>query len=426
MDLERISSLPTRERREVLRGAWEHYFRRDDQKPPDRDWATWLNKSGRGSGKTKVGSEWVRARVRQGARNITLVGATAADVRGVMVEGPAGILACSPPDERPEYFPSTRTLRWPNGCVATTFSGDKPDQLRGPQADTTWVDELAKFANPRAAWEQIEIGTRLPFPGDHARILCTTTPRPHPLIKEIMADPDTATTTMSTYANRKHLDPMTLRRLERRYKGTRLERQELYGEILEAVDGAIVDLDMIVASRLPKAPDLRRVVVGVDPAATSGADADETGIVVGGTDGSDAYVLADRSLRAGPTEWAAAAVKAYHTFGADCIVAEKNNGGEMVETTIRTVDKQVPIRLVHASRGKHVRFEPVGALYEQGRVHHVGVFGDLETQVCAFTPEGYEGGDSPDRADALVWALTHACRLGQGGSTWDDFYGEAA
>jgi phage terminase large subunit-like protein len=323
-----------------------------------------------------------------------------------MIEGESGLLACYPADERPRYCPAKGEVYFANGSRAQCFSGDKPDQLRGPQFTRAWVDELAKLRYARETWDNLEMAVRL---GEDPRIVVTTTPRPLALIRELDLDPDSVVTTGHTLDNRANLPDKTLARLVRRYEGTSKGRQELAGEILEEVEGAIVTRAMIEEGRLADVPeDLGRIVIGIDPASTSGEDADETGIVACGRAGRDGYVLYDVSCRASPLGWARRAVDLYHRLGADLVVAEVNNGGEMVEAVIRQVDANVPTRTVHASRGKHVRFEPVGALYEQGRIHHVGGFPELEDQVVAFTHAGWEGEPeaSPDRADAAVWSLT--------------------
>lgn len=371
----------------------------------DPGWSVWVNLSGRGGGKTRSGAEWIRRRVESGqARRIALVAESAADCRDVLVEGESGILAVSSPNFRPKYEPSKRRLTWPSGAIATLFSGDKPDQLRGPQFDTAWSDELAKYRYPKDVWDQLEFSVRL---GSDPKTIVTTTPRPIPVIKALVADPEAHVTVGSTYENRTNLAAKFISRVLRRYEGTRLGKQELLGQVLDDVAGAIVSHAMIEAARVSEAPDLTHIRVAIDPAATSGEESDETGIVaVGkGVDG-DFYVLADRTCRMSPAGWAGRAIDLYDELGSDRLIAEVNNGGEMVESTIQQVRSGMVVKTVRASRGKHIRFEPVGALYEQGRIHHVGTFADLETQVCAFTAEGYEGGASPDRADALVWAAT--------------------
>jgi len=327
-----------------------------------------------------------------------------------MVEGESGILAISPPWDRPRYEPSKRRLIWPNGAVATLYSADELERLRGPQHDATWCDELGSWRYPEA-WDMLMFGLRL---GTDPRVVVTTTPRPTKLIRALIADPTTVVTRGSTYENRANLAPPFLDQIIRKYEGTRLGRQELEAELLDDVPGALWTRSIIEAARALTAPSLIRVVVAIDPAATSTADADETGIIVAGKDGQgQGWVLADASGRYQPTEWAKTAIAAYRAHRADRVVAEVNHGGEMVEATLRAIDPNVSFAAVRASRGKVTRAEPVSALYEQGRVHHLGTFPQLEDQMCGFVPAGHgdvdrrSAGHSPDRVDALVWALTN-------------------
>lgn len=372
---------------------------RDKQCPPEGEWFCWLLRSGRGFGKTRTGGEWVLDRIDRGSRRIALVGQTVADVRDTMIETEdCSLLNISPPWFMPEYEPSKRRLTWPNGAVATTYSGDKPDQLRGPQHDTAWVDELAKFKYPQDTWDNLEFGLRI---GEDARVCITTTPRPVPIIKGLLDDPMVVDIQGSTYENIDNLAPSYRQRILARYDGTYLGRQEIYGELLEDRPGALWDRKTLEENRVQQHPRLTRIVVGVDP--TGGVA--ETGIIVAGV-GEDkhGYVLDDRSLEGKPNVWGSQAVSAYHRNAADRIVGEVNFGGEMVESTIRTADRNVSYKNVRASKGKTVRAEPVSALYEQGRVHHVGNFADLEDELCTWV-QG-EGMPSPNRLDALVWALT--------------------
>jgi len=376
------------------------FWARPKQRAPRGRWFVWLILAGRGFGKTRTGAEWVRAQVENhGRRRIALVARTAADARDTMVEGESGLLACCPPWSKPKYEPSKRRIRWPNGAIATTYSGDRPDQLRGPQHDAAWADELAAWRYPEA-WDQLLFGLRL---GPDPRVVVTTTPRPTPLIVALLADPRACVTRGTTLENRANLAPTTLEALLQRYEGTRLGRQELYAEVLTDHPGALWHRDALDAARVARAPDLVRVVVAVDPAVSHGEGSDETGIVVAalGADG-DGYILEDASLRASPARWGGRAIEAYRRHAADRIVAETNQGGEMVTLTLRTIDPAVPVRPVRATRGKRTRAEPVAALYEQSRVHHVGAWPELEDQLCQWTP----GAPSPDRLDALVWALT--------------------
>lgn len=319
-----------------------------------------------------------------------------------MVEGESGILAISPPWARPLYEPSKRRVTWPNGSMVTVYTADEPDRLRGPQHHWAWCDELAAWRYPDA-WDMLMFGLRL---GSDPRVVVTTTPKPIKLVRDLISSPTTAVTTGSTYENLANLAPAFRDAIISRYEGTRLGRQELLAELLDDVPGALWTRSIIESCRVRETPELVRIVVAIDPAVTSGEDADETGIIVAGlgVDGHG-YVLADRSVHlASPETWARRAVVAYREFTADRIVAEVNNGGEMVELTLRTVDRSVSYRAVHASRGKRVRAEPVAALYEQGRIHHVGAHPTLEDQMCQFVPEGSD--ISPDRVDALVWAMT--------------------
>lgn len=336
---------------------------------------------------------------------------TAADARDVMVEGESGILATHPKDFRPLYEKTNRKITWPNGAVAYLYNATEPDQLRGPQHDCGWADELAKFRYMQETWDQLQFGMRL---GSHPRIMVTTTPRPLPLIKKLVVDPDTYVTRGATFDNAPNLARPFLKQIEDRYGGTRLGRQELDGEILSDIPGALWRREDIDLGRMAEVPnDLERVIVAVDPAASSHEGSDENGIVVVGLgrdkDGyARGYILEDGSLRGSPEEWASKAVHLYRKWSADRIVAEKNNGGDMVSSVIKAQDRSVPIKLVHASRGKIIRAEPISALYEQHRVHHVGRFDLLEDQMCMFSIDNLRDANtgSPDRVDALVWGLT--------------------
>jgi len=386
------------------------FWARPAQLPPLGNWRVWLLLAGRGFGKTRTGAELIRARVATcAARRLALVAPTAADARNVMVEGESGILAISPPWDRPRYEPSKRRLTWPNGAIATLYSADEPERLRGPQHDATWCDELGSWRRPEA-WDMLMFGLRL---GTDPRVVVTTTPRPTTLIRALVADPTAVVTRGSTYENRANLPPAFLDQIIRKYEGTRLGRQEIEAELLDDVPGALWTRGIIEAARAHNAPSLIRVVVAIDPAATSTADADETGIIVAGKDGQgQGWVLADASGRYQPTEWARTAIAAYRSHRADRVVAEVNHGGEMVEATLRVIDPNVAFAAVRASRDKVTRAEPVAALYEQGRVHHVGTLPQLEDQMCSFVPASHgnvalrSAGYSPDRVDALVWALT--------------------
>jgi phage terminase large subunit-like protein len=386
------------------------FWARSSQLPPSGDWRVWLLLAGRGFGKTRTGAELVRSRVAaRSARRLALIAPTAADARDVMVEGESGILAISPRWDRPRWEPSRRRLTWPNGAIATFYSADEPERLRGPQHDAAWCDELASWRYPEA-WDMLMFGLRL---GHDPRVVVTTTPRPTALLRALIKDPTVIVTRGSTYENRPNLAPEFLDQIIRRYKGTRLGRQEIEAEILEDMPGGLWSRGMIEAARARSAPAMTRIVVAIDPAVTSADTADETGIIVAGRDGiGHGWVLADLSGRYRPTEWAKTAIAAYHAHRADRIVAEVNNGGEMVEATLRVIDPNLPVTAVRASRGKVSRAEPVAALYEQGKVHHLGAFPQLEDQMCGLIRAEFRDPDrpaarpSPDRADALVWALT--------------------
>ena len=393
-----------------LRWSWG-FWARPDQLPPTSPWRTWLVLAGRGWGKTRVGVEWVRAQVEsKRAGRIALVGATAADVRDVIVEGESGILAVSPPDFRPIYEPSKRRLTWPNGAQATTYSADEPDRLRGPQHDAALADELAAWRYPQA-WDMLRFGLRL---GADPRVVVTTTPRPTPIIRGLIKEPTTVVTRGSTYDNAPNLAPGFLTEIVSKYEGTRLGRQELHAEILDDVAGALWHREQLDALRVQSRPPVfERAVVAIDPAVSNNEGSDETGIVVAALarcgckgNGADlhAFVLDDLSGKWSPDAWARKAIGAYRTLPADRIVAEVNNGGALVEVNLRTVDPHASYRAVHAAQGKRTRAEPIAALYEQGKVHHVGMLAQLEDQMCTWDP--LAGDRSPDRMDACVWALT--------------------
>lgn len=396
--------LPSVSDDEVLReyaSRWAFLAHPGQIPPKDRPWSVYLMRSGRGGGKTRAGAEWVLQRVRDGCRSIALVGQTAADVRDTMIElGESSIMKVARPHERPVYEPSKRRLTFPNGAVAVAYNGDEPDQLRGPQHDSAWVDELAKFRYPEECWDNLMFGLRL---GKNPQVFVTTTPRPIPIIRRLIIDKDTIDVCFSTFQNAENLSPVFLERIRERYEGTRLGRQELGGEVLDDNPGALWHRDIIENLRVRATPPLLRVVVGVDPAVTSNEDSDETGVVTAGVAANGhGYVIADDSLQATPNGWALKAVGAYDRHRADRIIGEVNNGGDLVEVNIRTVGPHVSYKAVHASRGKLIRAEPISALYEQGRIHHVGTFPLLEDQMCDWVP----GQRSPDRMDALVWALT--------------------
>ena len=381
-------------------------WRRGKQHPPAGDWRVWLLMAGRGFGKTRSGAEWVRGRVEAGlARRVALVVPTAADARDVMIEGESGLAAIAPQEFRPHYEPSRRRLTWPNGAIATAFSAEEPERLRGPQHDAAWCDELAAWRYD-AAWDNLMFGLRL---GRDPRCVVTTTPKPVRLVRMLAgaAGNWVALTRGATRENEANLAPAFLAAIVKRYEGTRLGRQELEAELLEDVPGALWSRAMLEreGARVARPPDLRRIVIAIDPAASAGEDADETGIIAAGLswDGHG-YVLEDLSGHFTPHQWAVRALAAHRKLAADRIVGEVNNGGDMVEATLRAVEPAAAFRAVRASRGKAVRAEPIAALYERGRVHHVGAFPALEDQMCGFT--GARAAPSPDRLDALVWALS--------------------
>ncbi len=390
--------------------TWNHA--RSDQRPPKgKDWLVWLLMSGRGAGKTRTGSEWLHRMV-QVVPRVGVVGPTSSDVRDIMLEGESGILTIAKPGHRPLYEPSKRRLTWPNGAVAQLFSAEEPDRLRGPEHYAIWCDEPAHWPLVQDCWDNMMFGLRL---GPAPKVCVTTTPKPRPWLKDLLSASTTRLSRASTYANLSNLAPPFREMILSRYEGTRLGRQELLAEMLEDVEGALWSWDLIERARVSGAPDCVRIIVGVDPAGSKKKSADETGIVVVGMDADgDMYVLDDKSGHYSPHGWASAANAAYDTWSADAIIAEKNFGGEMVEHTLRTSgyrDARVLVR--QTRRGKALRAEPLVGRYEkdEGHVHHVGAFIDLETQMCEWRP--YEDADSPDRVDALVYAATELMRGSQ-------------
>lgn len=380
-----------------LRYMWEFWARPEQVAPPD-PWSIWLIKAGRGWGKTRVGAEWVRS-MKDSVGRIALIGPTAADVRDVMVDGDSGIIPISPPWDKPEYQPSKRRVVWQNGSVAYMYSADEPERLRGPQHGAAWCDEAGSWRYPDT-WDMMMFGLRL---GKNPKVTVTTTPRPTPLLKQIQQAPGVVITRGTTYENRANLAASFFDSIITKYEGTRLGRQELEGHDLDDSPGAMWNRDNIDKFRIRKALDMVRIVVAVDPAVSSGDDSDETGIVVVGKDEfGHGYVLEDCTMKGTPDEWGRAVIQAMQRHQADRIVAESNQGGDMVRYVLETIDKNVPLKMVRASRGKVSRAEPISALYEQGKVHHVGVFHKLEDQMCTWEP----GMPSPDRMDALVWGMT--------------------
>ena len=398
----------TDDQAQALLYDWEGFHARPNQIEPPGEWYIWLLLAGRGFGKTRTGGEWIKKREASGARHIALVAETAADARDVMVEGESGLLRLYPKADRPLYEPSKRRVTWPSGAIATLFNATEPDQLRGPQFDTAWTDEIAKWRYARETWDMLQFGMRL---GHDPRVVVTTTPRSIELVKAIVAglEGKAHVTRGRTFDNAANLAAPFLERVKQKYEGTRLGRQELNAEILGDLPGALWSQVGLDTYRVREVPKLGRIVVAVDPAVTNTEESDEHGIIVAGiTHDADqrGVVLDDQSMPGTPDQWARNAVQAYNYWQADAIVVEVNQGGDMVAHTIRTIDPNVRIKEVRASRGKHVRAEPVAALYEQGRIAHVGSFSALENQMTQMTQAGFQGAGSPDRVDALVWAFT--------------------
>jgi phage terminase large subunit-like protein len=396
--------------REALLRDWE-IWAREDQLPPHCAWRNWLILGGRGAGKTRAGAEWVRGvalgrkAFGEQARQIALIGETLSDVREVMIEGVSGLLSIHARGERPQWEPSRRRMEWKNGAVAYAFSADDPESLRGPQFDAAWCDELCKWRRADAAFDMLQFGLRL---GANPRAAITTTPRPMPLLKRLLADPLTQVSRAATKANAFQLAPQFLDLMLSRYAGTRLGRQELDGELIEARADSLFPRERIERLRVDEHPPLTRIVVAVDPPASSREGADACGIVAAGVDDDGkVFVLADESASGlSPLAWASRAIALYRRLEADRIVVEVNQGGEMARAVLNETDASVPISEVRATRGKVLRAEPVAALYEQGRVSHLGSFPHLEDEMADFGADGLSNGRSPDRLDALVWAIT--------------------
>jgi len=415
-----LASLPTSEREAIIAGLtdadaealmhdWRGFLARPDQVAPDGEWDIWAVIAGRGYGKTRTGAEWIKEEVESGrARRIALVAETAADARDVMIEGESGLLAIYADGKAPLYEPSKRRVTWANGAIATLYNATEPGQLRGPQHDTAWCDELAKWRYARETWDQLQFTMRL---GDTPKTLITTTPRPIELVKAIIAGQEgrVVVTRGKTIDNAANLAAAFMDKIQKRYAGTRLGRQELNAEILGDMPGALWTLAGLDAYRRQSGigrDALKRVLVAVDPAVTSTEDSDYHGIIVAAqTTDDDGVVLQDGSLKGTPLDWAKRAVALHDKWQADGVVVEVNQGGDMVAQTLRTVRPNINVIEVRATRGKHVRAEPIASLYEQGRVTHVGSFPELETQMTQMTTQGYQGEGSPDRVDALVWAL---------------------
>ncbi|MEI9803940.1 MAG: terminase family protein [Pseudolabrys sp.] len=390
----------------------------DHQLAPERansgqPWTTWLILGGRGAGKTRAGAEWVRGlAVGDPSARIALIGETEHETREVMVEGVSGLLAVHGRRERPEWIPSRRRLEWKTGAVAQIFSAENPESLRGPQFSAAWLDELAKWRHAEATFNMLQFGLRL---GERPRQLVTTTPRPIGLLKRLTEDPLTAVTHAGTRANAFNLAPSFVETVLTRYGGTRLGRQEIDGEIVEERNDALWTRAGLESCRVAVAPPLKRIVVAVDPPASAKKRADACGLVAAGRTGDGTiYVIADETVSGvSPQAWATKAIALWRRVEADCLVAEVNQGGDMVKAVIAEADRSVPVTAVRATRGKYLRAEPISQLYEQGRVKHVGAFPALEDEMCDFGLDGLSGGRSPDRLDALVWAvgaLTFAAR----------------
>ena len=387
------------------------------QRPPSGDWRTWVVLGGRGAGKTRAGAEWVRAQVEGSgpdeaglARRVALIGETYDQAIAVMVKGDSGILASSPPDRRPRWIAGERRLDWRNGAEARDYSANDPEALRGPQFDCAWADELAKWPAARDAWDMLQFALRL---GTSPRAVVTTTPRNVAILRDLLEQDSTVSTHAPTEANRAFLADGFIEEIRARYGNTRLGRQEIDGELLAEADDALWRRKDLDAGRVEVCPGNAKVIVAVDPPVTGHDASDACGIVVVGilAEGDPnrwrAVVIADCSVTsASPGTWARAAAGAYHRYGADRMVAEVNQGGDLVEVVMRQIDPLINYVPVRATRGKTARAEPVAALYEQGRVAHRGTFSELEDEMCLMTRRGYDGQGSPDRVDALVWALT--------------------
>jgi len=384
---------------------WERLARLS-QKMPEGDWRIWLVMAGRGFGKTRMGAEAVRRWVQDGYRRIALIGNTREDVRSVMIEGVSGLLNICPDFERPEFERSKDQLLWPNGAMAQIFSAERYEKLRGPQFDAAWIDELAKFRRVQDVWDQLMLGLRL---GEHPKVIITTTPRPIPLLKQLMARKDVLVTRGSSFENAQNLPQDFLATLATQYGHTRLGAQEIYAQILDETPGALWTRDMIKyqapAGPAESNPFWQRIIIGVDPAVSHTEHSDETGIVVVALGADDcAYVIDDHSLRAPSTQWAKLVIQTYHQWQANVVVAEKNKGGDLVESVLRVLDPNLAYRGVIATKGKVTRAEPIAALYQQGKVFHCQPLEKLERQMTGFVPGPLRS--SPDRVDALVWALT--------------------
>ncbi|WP_377374141.1 DNA-packaging protein [Ponticaulis profundi] len=384
----------------VLQHLWA-FWARQDQLPPSGDWRSWLFMGGRGAGKTRAGAEWLLSEIQSGrARRIALVGATMNDVREVMIGGESGLLSLGLPCDQPSYEPSRQRLSWPNGAVGYAFSAEEPERLRGPQFDTAWVDEVGAWSRAEATWNMLQFGLRL---GKTPRVVATTTPRTTKLIRRLVREPGCTLTHAKSEANAANLAPHFLEAMRRQYGHSSLGRQELDGELVEEREDALFRLSLIDAARVQTMPELDAVVIAVDPPAMAHARSDACGIVAVGRAGGDAYLLADETVQGViPDVWAARIADLADVWGADEIIAEANQGGEMVRSVIAAAGTGRAIRLIHARVSKRRRAGPVAALYGAGRIHHVGHFKALEDEMIAFG----EAKTSPNRLDALVWGVT--------------------
>jgi phage terminase large subunit-like protein len=397
---------------EELQHTWE-FWARPEQLEPTGDWNIWIALAGRGWGKTRAGVEWVRHQIKSGKKRIAAVAPTNSDIRRVMVEGESGFLnVCWKNDKTyrggklgyPNWSPTNRTLTWENGAKVEFYSAEDPERLRGPQFHAAWADEVAAWRNQQDVWDMLQFTLRL---GRKPRVMVTTTPKPTKLMRALIASPQSHITRGSTFDNIDNLAKPFLETIKKEYEGTRLGNQELYAEMLEEADGALWTTEVLDGCTVEQKdiPELNRIVVSIDPAVTSKTESDMTGVIVAGIDVNGiGYVLEDATDRYSPAEWAAKAISLYQEYSADRIVAERNQGGDMVRRTLEAEDEAVPIRLVHASRGKMARAEPISALYERGKVKHAKGLDELETQMRTWEPLGSMG--SPDRLDACVWALT--------------------
>jgi len=391
---------------------------RPTQITPSGDWNIWLILAGRGWGKTLTGAyDALIYALKNPKSQVAVVTPTFGDLRRVAFTGISGVMSIVPPECLLEgrgqgYNHSASEIRLYNGSKLMGFSATEPDRLRGPQFHRAWCDELAAWRHPEA-FDQLMFALRL---GENPQCVITTTPKPQPLLQQLLKRDDVVTTRGTTFENADNLAESSLSLLKERYEGTTLGRQELYAEIIDKLDGALWSTQLIEKSRVKKLPDLQKIIVSIDPAVTSGANSDETGItVVGKTENSEYYVLDDQSGKMSPESWGRKAIEMFHKWDADYIVAEVNNGGDLVERLLKTIDSSVKYKSVVATRGKLVRAEPIASLYEQGRVHHMGVFPELESQMCTYTGERTR--PSPDRLDALVWGLTELSKS-RGETNW--------